>query len=62
MLFNSSALISSLCIMERLCDGWSLLLDIEPVSTVRYPSAFAILSAVCDVGENPPAIVIWQLS
>ena len=34
----------------------------EPVITVRLPSVLETISAVSEVGANPPAMVTWQLS
>ena len=57
MLFSSSAVISGRSVICRLWDGSFLLLDTEPVMTVRVPSAFEIISAVSLEGAKPPAIV-----
>ena len=62
MLFNSSAVISGRSVICRLWDGSFLLLDTEPVMTVRVPSALEIISAVSLEGAKPPAMVSWQLS
>ena len=55
--FNSSAVISGRSVICKLWDGSFLLLDTEPVITVREPREREISSAVPDVGAKPPAIV-----
>lgn len=62
MFLSSSALISGRSVICRDWDGSFLLRLTEPVITVRLPSVLETISAVSEVGANPPAMVTWQLS
>lgn len=57
MLLSSSDDIKDLSVICSDWDGSFLLLDTDPVITVRVPSALEMMSVVSLEGANPPAIV-----
>lgn len=62
MVFSSSGVIKGRSIIWRLWDGSFFPLLMEPLITVRLPSALETSTAVWLEGAKPPKIFTWQLS